>query len=1525
VKFTRLRISGFKSFVEPTELYIEPGLTAIVGPNGCGKSNLFDALRWVMGENRPTSVRGSEMDDVIFAGSAGRPPRNVAEVTLAIDNADRTANPPYQDFETIEVSRRIEREAGSVYRINGRDARQRDVQIFFADASSGAASTAFVRQGMIGQLVSQKPLARRAILEEAAGISGLHQRRHEAELRLKAAEGNLSRLDDVIKEVETQLASLKRQARQASRYRNLSGHIRRAESLAHYLRWTSAQLKATAAQEAMTSAVTIVEEATQIAATASTVQANAAEAMPPLREIEAERAAILTRLIRQREELDAEETRARELAQSLRQRIAQNGADLEREHGLRNDAETALAALIAELNELEAAQERAGVELAEADQKNGEMNSALYEAERLLEKLQADLAERNAKVASLERQRRVAADLAENNAVQLQAAENRLTEAQASAAADPDVGAAEEAVAEARRLAETATELAEAARAEFAVLDEAERTARSQLENTEKEARATFDAAERDARTTAEAAERDARAALEAVDRDGRGAIENAEREGRAALETAEREGRAAIENADRDGRAAVENAEREGRAAIDLIEREGRAAIDAIERDGRAAINAIDTEGRAKLDTIDREGRATLATIEREGRARIEEADTTGRARIDEADREGRAAIEEADTNGRAALETIEREKRTELENAERELTHLTTEASALQRILAASGENQWPPLLDAVNVQSGYEGALAAALGDELQDPLDEASPRHWRDLADYSDPVSLPVGARPLSYFVTGPHAMSRRLAMTGVVFPDQGAALQAELKPGQRLVSPRGDLWRWDGYRASADAPSASAVRLEQKNRLAELEGLIATAKDIRDAAAEAYTTAKTEAEEAYRAAKSAAVESHQTTKAAVEEAHRTTKAEAEQAYATAKADAEQAYTSAKTDAEQFYSAAKAEAEQSYLAAKTEAEQSLQVAKAEAEARYLATKAAAEDAYKAARSTAVANYETAKAQAEDFYLNASSAAEEAFAVTKVAAEATYQDAKARADEIYQAAKQAASETYETVRIAAEQVYETAKGQAEVARQALRSAEQDERNAAAGIMAAQDAANKAAKQAAERAQQLAALEAEIKRIAEAREAALENERQAAAALEELGDGQALIQSVDNAREVAGEARNNAANARATLENLKREGEARERRLAVIAEERTRWDQRNGAAAEHIGDLESRQAQLSEELVAAEAVPASITEKRGALLDAIGVAEVARKEAGDKRAEAETLLAEADRTARTAEHALSAAREERARAEAVLEGDSGRLTELVQRIRDELDCAPEELAERAEIKEDEELPPIELAERKVEKLKQEREALGGVNLRAEEEATELETRLTGLTGDRDDLIGAIERLRRGIQSLNREGRERLLEAYEKVNTNFQMLFSKLFEGGEAKLTFTESEDPLEAGLEIFARPPGKRLQSLALLSGGEQALTAMSLIFAVFLVNPAPVCVLDEVDAPLDDANVERFCNMLEEMTKMTDTRFLVITHHALTMSRMHRLFGVTMAERGVSQLVSVSLAEAERAAAE
>jgi chromosome segregation protein len=1149
LRFTRLRLSGFKSFVDPTELHIEHGLSGVVGPNGCGKSNLLEALRWVMGENRPTSMRGTGMEDVIFGGTGSRPMRNHAEVTLVIDNSNRTAPSPYNEMETIEVTRRIERDAGSVYRINGREVRQRDVQIFFADASTGSASPALVRQGQISILINQKPLARRAILEEAAGIAGLHQRRHEAELRLKGAEANMARLDDIIAEVETQLQGLKRQARQASRYRNLSGLIRRAEALAFLLRWQSAEEQHAAAEKALAETSAVVRNRTERAAQASTARLEAANALPPLRQQEAEKSAALQRLLHERDTLEAEEARAREDAQRLRQRLAHAQDDRTRERALEQDAEHALERLETESKTLEEAAARAEADLATAENRAQDLKISLADRERLLEKLAASLADLNATRLSYERARNEAHAQVTQAKAQLEALAPRLSDAEAEISSAPSVHAAETQVEQARGAAS-------------------------------------------------------------------------------------------------------------EARDAADLAGKQ--------------------------LD-----------------------------------------AAREAEAAARAPLEA-----------AEREVQRIAAEAAALTKLLRRGSQDLWPPVIDALRVQPGYEAALAAALGDDLDAPLDEAAPQHWRDLGGL-EPPALPDDAVPLSQFVEAPAALARRLAFTGVIARAEGGRAQTALTAGQRLVSREGDFWRWDGYRMSAEAESPAAIRLEQRNRLESLEGELAEAKSERSAVHAFYVAAQ----------------------------HKT---------------------------------------------------------------------------------------------------------------------------------------------------------------ESARHEAQTMAQESRQREAALVAAQDHATRVARMAAERAARLATLEAELRNWKQAHENARRAEQEAAEALSALADPSRLAEELAEARNAATEVRAGTGQALASLENLRNAAAARAERLAIVAEERERWTVRRDAARNKLNELASRVEGMTGELEILEATPEKLAARRAALLDAVTTADNARKAVADARAEAETLLAEADRVARAADAELSSAREERAGAEARTEGAAARMAELKQRIRDELDAVPEELPQRAELKSDAEPMPLDQAEKRVEKLKAEREALGGVNLRAEEEANEHEQRLTSLQNDRADLAGAIERLRRGIQSLNREGRERLIASFDKVNANFERLFKELFQGGEARLTFTESEDPLEAGLEILARPPGKKLTTLSLLSGGEQALTAISLIFAVFLVNPAPICVLDEVDAPLDDANVDRFCRLLDEMTRMAETRYLIITHHALTMSRMDRLFGVTMTERGVSQLVSVSLAEAERVVA-
>ena len=325
MKLTRLRLLGFKSFVEPTDFLIEPGLTGVVGPNGCGKSNLVEALRWVMGESSHKAMRAADMDDVIFSGSNTRPARNNAEVAMHIDNSARKAPAQFNEHETLDVSRRIERDSGSTYRINGREVRARDVHILFADASTGSRSPALVHQGRIGEIIQAKPEQRRRVLEEAAGISGLHARRHEAELRLRAAEQNLLRLEDVINQLAGQMEALKKQARQAVRYRNIAAQVRKAEATLFHLRWVAANAELGEAGHAKDLAVRLVAERTGVQAEAAKRQALAAAGLPALRDAEARAAAALQRLVIARETLEREEARARERMAELDRRLTQLG------------------------------------------------------------------------------------------------------------------------------------------------------------------------------------------------------------------------------------------------------------------------------------------------------------------------------------------------------------------------------------------------------------------------------------------------------------------------------------------------------------------------------------------------------------------------------------------------------------------------------------------------------------------------------------------------------------------------------------------------------------------------------------------------------------------------------------------------------------------------------------------------------------------------------------------------------------------------------------------------------------------------------------------------------------------------------------------------------------------------------------------------------------------------------------------------------------------------------------------------
>ena len=484
MQFQRLRLVGFKSFVDPTEVHITPGLTGIVGPNGCGKSNVLESLRWVMGANSAKAMRGQGMDDVIFAGATDRPARSHAEVSLSIDNSQRRAPQPFTDSAVLEVSRRIDRGQGSTYRINGKEVRARDVQLLFADASTGANSPALVRQGQISELIAAKPQNRRRILEEAGGVSGLHTRRHEAELRLKAAETNLDRLDDIGKELETALSRLKREARQAEKYRKISAEIRALQSAVLLARWKEAVQARDDATAALREAEAEVGKTEVAAAHARTEALKAQEGLKPAREEDAVAGAVLHRATLERDRLDMAEQAARAEVERLEREAARIAADLARETAMAGDAESELTRLSEAVAELEAEIEAAPTRGPELDRSLDQAEAARQTAEAEVERLTSELAAVEAR-ARAEAARR---EEAETRLARLEASRAQ-TAAEREALAPSDTPEQAEAEAELARAqadlaaARDAVEQAEADRGELARAEQDARTAARTLED----------------------------------------------------------------------------------------------------------------------------------------------------------------------------------------------------------------------------------------------------------------------------------------------------------------------------------------------------------------------------------------------------------------------------------------------------------------------------------------------------------------------------------------------------------------------------------------------------------------------------------------------------------------------------------------------------------------------------------------------------------------------------------------------------------------------------------------------------------------------------------------------------------------------------------------------------------------------------------------------------------------------------------------------------------------------------------
>ena len=1132
MRIRRLKLSGFKSFVEPAELRIEPGLTGVVGPNGCGKSNLLEAIRWVMGESSPKSLRGGGMDDVIFAGTATRPPRDFAEVSILLEAAAGDEGPGGES----EVTRRIERGAGSAYRIDGRDVRAKDVGLLFADAATGAHSPALVSQGKISSIISAKPVERRLLLEEAAGISGLHARRKDAEQKLRGAEANLARLGEILTEQEQRAAQLRRQARAAERYRKLTDQIRGVEGRLLHARWIEAEHAAEAAHAEARAAAAEVDRIGRAIAEAQQAHECANEALTAKRHS-------LTELRERGHDLAHQLATARARRDTVSRRLAELdrldsalSADIAREQALQSDAAKAIEQL---------------------DEERASLSQRLEAAES-----------HSARIAS-----------------ELSQAEASSREAEAALA---DLLARQAAMRAERRVAEAALE-----------------AARAQLARTEQE----------------------------------RGKL-------------------------------------------ADQLAALGNGAEQVKARD--------DAEAAAKV--------AAVSLTEAEAR---------------------RVRAEQGRSDAAERRDTVE----SELASARAAQSAAKSEHDALARALDHGGGTA----IASLNAEPGYERALAAALGEDSDASIGREGARRWEGSEVSPGDPALPANTECLADHVSAPSQLLRRLKQVAVANQDEGQRLAV----GQRLVTRDGRLRRWDGFVAEG-AGAAAAERLLRANRLASLARELPLL--------------------------------------------------------------ETAVSSAATQ----------------------------------------------------REVALAAMERCRAEADE------------------------------------------------------------------ARHSALAAERDAREAARAI----DAAAALLERIEAQRESLAQRQSDLQPVLDAAADALAS---AQCALAGLPDPALLEQDVVSARDLASAAAVAVADKRAEAATRARETASDRERLSSSAREQSEWRKRLMDAEQRLAQALDRQQQQGAERTELEKEPRELDEKIRELEQLNDESQVRIGEASSAEREAEEAVLNAATAVSSANEHSASTRERRAAAAARAEAQQARSAELARTCVDKFECVPQRLPEKLGFAGDEQRDADEEAAI-LERLTAERERIGPVNLVADQELSELDEARSRGAEEAEELTQAINRLRGSIGNLNREGRVRLLEAYEKVDGHFRRLFTTLFNGGQAHLALVESDDPLEAGLEIMAQPPGKRLSTLTLLSGGEQALTAIALIFALFLTNPAPICVLDEVDAPLDDANVERFCELLDRMTEETDTRYLIVTHNAVTMSRMHRLYGVTMIEKGVSRLVSVDLGGAE-----
>ena len=1148
LNITKLRLNGFKSFVDPTEFEILPGLTGVVGPNGCGKSNLLDALRWVMGENRPTSMRGDGMDDVIFGGTSLRPARSYAEVNLQIENFDSDILPINTSESTIEIVRRINFESGSTYRIEGKEILAREVRLLFADYSSGSNSPSLVRQGQISNLINENPKSRKRILEEAAGISGLYHRRHESELKLNASENNLERINDILSKLEEQLKALKKQAKQAEDYRLLGEKIRKQESLLLFVRWENKNSEFNNSKHELDNILKKRTDHEKILRNLIEVKEQKENLLPKIREQQAADQIATNQLLSKKTNIDEKHKNALSRVHELNQRILELENDYTRENELILDAESVLKKSANEKNSILNNQSDLTNKIKSTKE---DLDLSIIDFNKIEKEYEV---EANNFAASLAKKNNLETNFEVNNK-SLKQVEEKITK----------------------------------------VKDDKSKVSLRKEE---------------------------------------------------------------------------IDNELINIRNELELSEK------------------AIDKKS-SMLDKTEDEVQTLRADL---------------------------LNFEEKLSEERSKLLAIKSEIKT--------LEEFLSEQEIFE-----------DAIINQIEISKDFEIVFSVILNDDLNYPPQSSDRKSgWHYSENEKQSYSFPEGVKVLADLVKHPLELNKRLKNVGIVNSKDGYLLHSKLKNGQSLVSMDGDFWRWDGFSTtSAEVNTSNTQKVKNLNRLQNLKVL---QKEIEK-------------------------------KVSIQSDHKTN-------------------------------------QELVFKQKIEERDNLKKEYISKEKRL--------NELKTNLSKLEAEFEINSAQIESLdnnYLNL-------------------------------------NEDYNKL---------------------------------------------------------------IKNIEEIKN--LDNQ--------EI-DYQEEEKNINLKKKTLEDFRNKNLDRRLVLEDLTSQFNFYKNRLVQLDKELEDWSIRKKRSVDRQDNILSRKNELELFLETAQLEPEKIENDILNLNKKITEAEKKCSISTDALVNAEKKLRDALLKEKEAFKIAEDLKEKYVRAEVSIETTKDNLNELASLLEAETGHSPKDFQDKYIDQLTNKLS-IDIIEKNLDQLTRKRNFIGPVNLRAEEDEKEINAEYSELLKQKEDLEVAVKKLRNAISNLNKEGREKLLKAFDEVNKNFKTLFNNLFGGGQSNLLLVESDDPLEAGLEIMCQPPGKKLSNLALLSGGEQTLAAISLIFAVFMVKPSPICVLDEVDAPLDDANIVRFCNLLDNMNSRTDTRFIIITHNPITMSKMNRLYGVTMAEKGVSQLVSVDLDKAEK----